>query len=346
MRLCTSTCATCSPRRPWRGSRRRDGDRRCRRRSAECDRPGRHGDRTRRCCRFVDLDEREIAAIVAGVSGGAANVADIYPLAPLQEGILFRHVLSDGGDPYLTPFLMSFDRRGRLELFLGALRELVMRHDILRTAIVWESLSQPVQVVLRDAQFPVEDVPLPESATLDVAQYLRDRFDPRSFRIDVRDAPMLRAYVARDERNDRWLLMLLTHHLILDHTSLDVILHEVALIAADRRDDLPAPTAFRNFVAQARLGIPAAEHEAFFRAMLGDVDEPTAPYGALAVQGDGTGIREFAAALDAAQSTRVRAAARRLGVGPATLFHLAWALVWRTPRIAATSSSARCCSAA
>ena len=67
--------------------------------------------------------------------------------------------------------------------------------------------------------------------------------------------------------------------------------------------------------------------EDFFRAMLGDVDEPTAPFGLLDVQGDGSAVEEARLALDAPLSRELRRQAQRHGVSAASLFHLAWALV-------------------
>jgi aryl carrier-like protein len=175
---------------------------------------------------LVQLAAEEIGVIVAGVAGGAKNVQDIYPLAPLQEGILFHHLMGGEGDPYVLGTLFGFVSRERLDEYLGALQRVVERHDILRTAVVWEGLREPVQVVWRKAAVAVEEVEI-DTAAGDVAHQLYGRFNPRGYRIDIRQAPMLRIYIAHDPAQDRWVMMQLRHHLVGDHSTLEVMQEEI-----------------------------------------------------------------------------------------------------------------------
>ncbi|HYR12149.1 MAG TPA: condensation domain-containing protein, partial [Longimicrobium sp.] len=274
---------------------------------------------------LVELGQAEIDRIVAGVPGGAANVQDIYPLAPLQEGILFHYLMSEEGDPYLLPMMTGFDTRARLEQYLAALQAVIDRHDVLRTAVAWEGLREPVQVVWRHATLPVEEVELDAGGI--AAEHLWRRYDPRRYRMDLTRAPLLQACIAEDRARGGWLLLLLTHHLTSDHESQEVQREEISAHLRGRESELPAPLPFRNYVAQARLGVSREEHERFFRGMLADVEEPTAPYGLLDVWGEGRGIGEAGLWVAGDLSARLRRRARALGVSAASLCHLAWAQV-------------------
>ncbi|MDA9391280.1 peptide synthetase, partial [Bradyrhizobium sp. CCBAU 45394] len=275
---------------------------------------------------LIELAQGEIDRIIATVPGGVGNIQDIYGLSPLQDGILFHHLLATKGDPYLLVSQMAFADRGVLDRYLAAVQRVVDRHDILRTSFVWEGLSRPAQVVWRNALLEVSEVELNGSAGPGAAQ-LKDRFDPRQHRIDLGRAPLLRFVIAREPGSARWLLLELQHHLIGDHTTLEVMRAEVRAELEGRAHELSAPQPFRNLVAQARLGVDAKAHEAFFRGWLADIDAPSAPFGLREVRGDGSGVREAQRMLPQQLNARLRSQARRLGVSLASLCHLAWGQV-------------------
>ncbi|TQF02757.1 amino acid adenylation domain-containing protein [Kitasatospora acidiphila] len=276
---------------------------------------------------LVELTQAEIDRVVAQVEGGAANVADVYPLAPLQEGIFFHSLMAgrDGGraDVYAQPTVLRFASRERLDAFVGALQRIVNRHDIYRTAIAWEGLAEPVQVVARRVDLPVEQVeldpqgmdPVEQMRTLDVSRMALDR------------APLMSLHIAVEPGGDQWLALLRIHHLAQDHTTLDVLVSELRAFLSGRSASLPEPLPFRDFVAQARLGVPREEHERYFAELLGDIEETTAPYGILDVHNDGTTTAHARFHVEGELAARVRDLARSNGVSAATVFHLAWARV-------------------
>ncbi|WP_342671919.1 amino acid adenylation domain-containing protein [Micromonospora rosaria] len=262
---------------------------------------------------LAGLSRDELATVVAGVDGGAAAVADVYPLGPLQEGLFFHHRLADATagttDPYVVRLVLGFGSPGEVAAFLAALQVVIDRHDILRTTLEWEGIAHPVQVVHRRAVLPVTVVD-------DLAGV--DLVDAELPPLDLRRAPLMAAHVHGTH------VLLRMHHLTQDHTTLEVMLTEARAVLDGRAADLPEPLPYRAFVAQALLGVSREEHTAYFTRLLGDVTEPTAPFGVLDVRGDGRDVRHTRAVLDDGLAARMRAAARALGVTPATVFHVVW----------------------
>lgn len=274
---------------------------------------------------LVELDAEHIERIVQSAHGGAANVQDIYPLAPLQEGILFHHLLNEQkGDVYVVMTLLSVSSRERLDELITALQSVIDRHDVLRTAVLWEQLPRPVQVVHRNVALPVKEVELDPDR--DPVEQVKGWLTPERQRLDLRHAPLMRLQIATDH-SGRWYAALQLHHILVDGQSLKLLISEVVAKLQGHAESLPAPLPYRNHVAQTLSRARASDVEAFFRSKLGEIDEPTTPFGLLDVHGDGSQIEEAREQIDRDLARGVRTQARRLCVSAATLFHAAWGLV-------------------
>uniref|UniRef100_UPI0036DB750F condensation domain-containing protein n=1 Tax=Photorhabdus sp. RM322S TaxID=3342825 RepID=UPI0036DB750F len=274
---------------------------------------------------LIDLTQADIDHIVGQVQGGLNNLQDLYALSPLQDGILFHHVLENEGDPYLLTSQMVFADRALLERYLASVQQVVNRHDILRTAFIWQGLSVPVQVVWRQATLSVTELTL-DPAEGPVSEQLSRRFDPRHYRLNLSEAPLLQFVIAQ-EVDGRWSLLALQHHLIGDHTTLEVLHREIRAYLTGQAEMLPPSVPFRNLVAQARLGVSQEAHSRFFTDMLADVTEPTLPFGLTEVHRDGSQVAEYHRMLSVELNRRLRHQAQQLGVSLAVLCHLAWAQV-------------------
>ena len=305
-----ATCGRCSRRRRWRGWRPRWAASGGVEVPAERDsRPDAKRSR-RRCCRWCELTQEEIDRIVREVPGGAANVQDIYPLAPLQEGILFHHLMAGEGDPYLLADLFSFARRGRAGRLIGgaagggrSARHLAHGGGVGRTA--------PSRCRWCGARRRCRSKRWSSSAERAAAEQLYGRFDPRRHRIDVRQAPLMRVSIAQDRRTSDGLWRLLAHHLVGDHTTLEIVQQkcEAHLLGRGGR---AGPSAA---VSQPRGAGAAGRQPGRARAILPQISRrrgrTDGALWAARVQGDGRGLGE--ARLDWTANLARRLRARRGG---------------------------------
>ncbi|QXI40745.1 non-ribosomal peptide synthetase [Pseudomonas xantholysinigenes] len=262
---------------------------------------------------LATLEQDAIERIVATVPGGTANVQEIYPLAPLQEGLLYHH-LTEARDPYQQDALFRFERRADLDAFSQALEQVIARHDILRTSLAWEGLEQPQQVVWRQARLPLT---LLDASPADAVAALRAHGQA----LDLRVAPMMALTCVEDQ--GQWLGLLRFHHLVNDAVSVQVLLNELRATMLGQVETLPAPVAYRNYVARSRDPARQAGHEAFFSATLAAVEAPPRLAGM-----DEQGTPDSCVTrLSTTLVSAMRRLARQHDVGLGSLLHLAWAQV-------------------
>ncbi|MDR7123078.1 non-ribosomal peptide synthetase, partial [Rheinheimera soli] len=275
---------------------------------------------------LVELSQQEIDVICSRVPGGVGNIQDIYPLGSLQQGIFFHHMMiHDGGDPYVMPLLFKVRDKDVLDNFLQAMTFIVDRHDILRTAIVFESLTEAVQVVLREVKLPIEWLQTPQGK--DPLAYMQAMCAPELQHMALDKAPLLSIKVMPVVQTGQYLLLVQFHHMVSDHVGLDIIQRELTAFELGQTEFLAVPMPYREFIAHTLHR--AREHDAFayFKQNLGDVKHSSLPFGLINVQGDGSQINELKEAVPAAVCAQLRQVARRSGLFPAAIFHAAWGIL-------------------
>jgi amino acid adenylation domain-containing protein len=275
---------------------------------------------------LAQIEAEDLRRIIQYVPGGSRNVQDVYPLAPLQEGMLFHCALDNQEeDTYAVLKLLAVSRREDLDKLIAAMRWAVARHDILRTAFVWENVSRPLQVVCRNAPLLVEEIPLDPSQ--DSLAQLKEHMSGQPRRLDVRQAPLLQLKVAADPNSARCFALVRMHHLICDEESFDILLSEVTAHMAGKAHELSAPIPYRDHVFHSILMAARCAPAAFFKGKIGDVSQPAAPFAVLETRGSTREISEEQVALGRDFTSSIRLEARKSGVTVATLVHAAWALV-------------------
>src|SRR5947207_1098381 len=81
------------------------------------------------------------------------NVEDIYPLSPLQEGMLFHTLYAPQSGVYFRQVSWLL-KDLNVAAFEQVWEKLAERHAVLRTAFVWGPEGKPLQAVRRQVKLP------------------------------------------------------------------------------------------------------------------------------------------------------------------------------------------------
>ncbi|UFZ04830.1 amino acid adenylation domain-containing protein [Bradyrhizobium ontarionense] len=279
-----------------------------------------------------ELDQASLDRLCATLD--CRTVEDIYPLSPMQQGMLFHAIRDGANDAYVNQ--LAVELRGVTPAQVrDAWQAASARQAVLRTGFVWQPLSGAAQqVVYRRLDVPVVEEDwrsrAARRADIDIDAALAEAAQhERALGFDVTRPPLQRLRLIRLDDDRLWLIWT-HHHIVLDGWSsarllADVLQQIVGGVPA------VAQGSYRDYIAWLQTRDQAAAAD-FWRRTLHGVDEPTRLADALRASGAiavTTGHGRLTQLLDADLTARLRRFATQQRITMNTLLQGAWAQLLR-----------------
>lgn len=246
-------------------------------------------------------------------------------LSPLQQGLFAMTTLTDpeATDPYVIAMAAYVAGPLDVPLLRDCAATMLARHPNLRASFVHGNLSRPVQVIPSAVEVPWRQVrSAPEEVEALAAQERRRRFD-------LGRGPLIR-FLLIELPDQRWHLVIVAHHLVIDGWSLPLFVSELLALYRAGGDGAalpPSPRPYRDYIGWL-AGRDQAGSRALWARHLAGLDGPTLLSPALTATPPPAGIpRRTTLRLDRDATTALAEAARARGVTLNTVVQMAWAAI-------------------
>ncbi len=258
------------------------------------------------------------------------NVQDVYPLAPMQEGMLIESLRDPDASAYVEQFDLRLEGPLDVAALEGAFAALVGKYSALRTLFSYRKTDQPRQVVLRRREAGIVHVDLAGEAdpAIALAQF---KEEDRRRGFDLSADVLLRATLVR-LATERHSLVLSFHHIILDGWSFGPLFGDLFAAYAQLRSTPGAalaetePHPYGEYV----RWVLAQDREAaqrHFETYLAGYDGDAAPPYANRRRSEAIDHAEHVFLVPEALSARLNAVARERRLTLNSVFQTAWGVL-------------------
>lgn len=255
-----------------------------------------------------------------------AEVEDIYPLTPVQQGMLFHSNYESSNGLYLQQLSGEIEGMVDIAAFEKAWQHCLDRHPSLRAAFIWRDLPQPQQQIQRQVTLPF--------ICQDWSEIDRDEIENKwsellktdrqqGFSLEI--APLMRVTLVKLE-GKKWRFLWTHHHLLLDGWSLpivfkDAIAHYQAEITKIP-DRLPKPPLYRKFIDWLQQQ-ESKKAESFWRSTMKGFSAATS-FGLKTTSAE---TKTYSRTLSLQTYTQLKATARKYRVTLNVLVQAAWSIL-------------------
>ncbi|MGJ0607770.1 amino acid adenylation domain-containing protein [Cylindrospermopsis raciborskii] len=221
---------------------------------------------------LANLNQEQFNIAVSGIS----DLQDIYPLAPVQEGIIFHANYEIEKDIYLQQVTGQITGDLNVEIFKSAWENCINHYSILRTSYIWESLPRPLARVHSTVNLPF--VYQDWCGTDDWEQKWSDLLmEDRQQGLSTERAPLMRLILVKTDKA-KWRFCWTHHHVLIDGWSLPLVFqHVISFYQAEQKHQFltwpPVPN-YRDFIVWLNQK-PIQQAEVFWRDQLAGLDSVT-----------------------------------------------------------------------
>ena len=252
-----------------------------------------------------------------------ARIEDIYPLSPMQHGMLFHSLYEQASGDYLNQLRVDVHGLDPAR-FRAAWQAALDSHDILRAGFLWQGdLEQPLQVIHKHLELPfAEHDWRGREALAEALDELAASERQRGFELE--QAPLLRLVLVRMDE-ERYHLVYTHHHILLDGWSSAQLLGEVLARYTGEQAERTGGR-YRDYITWLQAQDKRVS-EAFWKEQLAELLEPTRLAQAVAAEREQVGSGQFQRSLPPARTARLKTFAQRHAVTLNTLVQAAWSLL-------------------
>ncbi|MEC1441753.1 condensation domain-containing protein, partial [Bacillus sonorensis] len=159
-----------------------------------------------------------------------AEKRETYPVSSAQKRMYVLQQLEDGGTGYNMPAVLELEGKLDLERLDTVFKQLIKRHESLRTSFEQDAGGEPLQRIHDEVSFTLQTAALGEQTEQEAASAFIQPFD-------LSQAPLFRAQIVKVS-DERHLLLVDMHHIISDGVSVNILIREFGELYNNRT--LPA----------------------------------------------------------------------------------------------------------
>ncbi|SFW19181.1 non-ribosomal peptide synthetase [Pseudomonas sp. NFACC10-1] len=249
----------------------------------------------------------------------AGQIEDLYPLAPMQQGMLFHTLFEQEAGNYINQMRIEVSGLD-VPRFRAAWQATLDAHEVLRSAFI-SHLQPALQVVLRDVRMPFVELDARTQSSGWIDQWA-DADRRQGF--ELVHGPLLRLAVLRTgERSHQ--LIYTSHHILMDGWSSSRLLGEVLQRYSGQTQPRQV-SRYRDYIEWLQRQ-DAGLSERFWTDQLARLDEPTRLVQAFKAPENGQGHGDYLHLIDAENTRQLSEFAREQRVTLNTLVQSAWLLV-------------------